>query len=833
PMNGVIGMTTLLMDSGLTEEQRDYVETIRVSGESLLTIINDILDFSKIEADKIELEEQPFELRQCIEEALDLMASKAAEKRLELAYTLSDGVPEAILGDVTRLRQVLVNLLGNAVKFTETGEVVVYVESRAVRSSGSQTLHELQFSVRDTGIGIPADRLDRLFSSFSQVDSSTTRKYGGTGLGLAISRRLAELMGGTMWVESTVGVGSTFYFTTLVGEASLVEDRSLSGIQPVLEGKRVLIVDDNETNRKILLKQTENWGMAPTAWSSAQQALDWVDRGGTYDFALLDMQMPEMDGMMLAEGLRARDTVKDSPLIMLSSVGSRVRAGGLLDAALTKPVRQAQLFEVLSNAAVTQDRLRHGPDWNPPTEPTSEPSPSQSAEPQKPAEPPQEISRDSHQEVTPAATRLATKPTPSRSVSGQVEEPQSHAKSTLPQPESIGEPKVPQTPVGPPASRQTSGSQTSLRILLAEDNAVNQKVAMGILGRLGYKADVAANGLEVLKALELKTYDVILMDVQMPEMDGLEATRHIRQTIPRERRPRIVAMTANAMQGDRDRCLEAGMDDYIPKPVRHEDLAAALDRSARIAANRRPPASRNTPKTSSAPNPVEAILDRTPTRLDFNTLIGPKNVRAKRKETEKQSESRSETPSTDPTHNVSEPPKPTTDTTTSGTEVVPSKEEAPVEPQIHEAHVSELQESAVTLTEEEIDVAARAIPEHLRQLTGVQDYGFALEVLNSYLRSDEVLLQQIMSAHRQGDAATLGKAVHKLKSSSGILGATRLAERCAELEGHARSNMLSGTNGLLQGVAEDVRTFRVVANRALELIEEQHGETSESETPAA
>ncbi|HYG66501.1 MAG TPA: ATP-binding protein, partial [Anaeromyxobacteraceae bacterium] len=337
------------------------------------------LDFSKIEADKIELEEQPFEIRQCVEEALDLLTKKAAEKRIEIAAVISEDVPEAVLGDVTRLRQVLVNLLSNAVKFTEHGEVVVTVEGRTSRGSGNQRIHELQFAVRDTGIGIPESRLSRLFQSFTQVDSSTTRKYGGTGLGLAISRRLAELMGGTMWVESTVGQGSTFYFTVLVREATLPEEAerpSLKGTQPLLEGKRVLVVDDNATNRKILLKQTENWGMHPTAFAGGPEALDWLDRGGHYDMALLDMQMPEMDGLALAEALRARPTLRECPIVMLSSVGHRIRGGGVLDAALTKPVKQAQLYDVLASVASTQARLRQLPDWatSEPAEPEAPPA---------------------------------------------------------------------------------------------------------------------------------------------------------------------------------------------------------------------------------------------------------------------------------------------------------------------------------------------------------------------------------------------------------------------------------------------------------------------------
>ncbi|MDX1419213.1 MAG: response regulator, partial [Rubricoccaceae bacterium] len=582
PMNGVIGMTSLLADTALTDEQRDYVETIRVSGESLLTIINDILDFSKIEADKIELEEQPFDIRQCVEEALDLLTQKAAEKRIEIAALIAEDVPEAVLGDVTRLRQVLVNLLSNAVKFTERGEVVVSVESRSAHGSGGQRVHELQFAVRDTGIGIPESRLNRLFQSFTQVDSSTTRKYGGTGLGLAISRRLAELMGGTMWVESTVGEGSTFYFTTLVRETTLPDETdrpSLKGVQPLLEGKRVLVVDDNATNRKILLKQTENWGMQPTACASGAEALDWLDRGGTYDIALVDMQMPEMDGLALAAAFRARPAIRECPIVMLSSVGQRIRAGGVLDAALTKPVKQAQLYDVLTSVASTQERLRQMPaEWTAPDpEPTS---PSMAAA--SPADPVRETSAEAPPE---APAEIPAEPHA---------EPPAAEPNAEPTPEPI---EAAPSPTPPQPSRKP---RKPLRILLAEDNAVNQKVALGILSRLGYKADVAANGHEVLKALELADYDVILMDVQMPEMDGLAATRHIRQSIPREKRPRIVAMTANAMQGDRERCIEAGMDDYIPKPVRHEDLSVALDRCVRIALNRRP---REAPKPAPTPTP--------------------------------------------------------------------------------------------------------------------------------------------------------------------------------------------------------------------------------------
>ncbi|MBC7248740.1 MAG: PAS domain S-box protein [Anaerolineae bacterium] len=489
PLNAVIGMTGLLLDTELTEEQAEYAETIRRSGEALLALINDILDFSKIEAGKMELEEQPFEVRLCVEESLDLIAPGAAEKGLELAYIIEDDVPGAIVGDATRVRQILVNLLSNAVKFTEKGEVVVLVESRALGGEA----HEVHFAVRDTGIGIPAERMGRLFQSFSQVDTSTTRKYGGTGLGLAISKRLAEMMGGEMWVESEVGKGSTFHFTIVAEAVPGHRKVYLRGPQPVLAGKRVLIVDDHETNRIILTRQVAAWGMLPRATGSAVQALEWVRRGEHFDAGILDMHMPEMDGVTLAQEIRKERGGAELPLVMLSSLGERVGEEGLFTAYMTKPVKAGQFYEVLMGVfgGVT---VRMG--------------------------------------------------------AGAMKE----------------------------RFDRELGQRHPLRILLAEDNVVNQKVALRILERLGYRADVAANGLEVLDALGRQSYDVVLMDVQMPEMDGVEATRRIHEIWGSNGRPRIIAMTAHALSGDRERYLEAGMDDYISKPVRVEELVQALER---------------------------------------------------------------------------------------------------------------------------------------------------------------------------------------------------------------------------------------------------------------
>jgi PAS domain S-box-containing protein len=508
PMNGVIGMTGLLLDTELTAVQREFAETIRNSADSLLTIINDILDFSKIEAGKLSFETLDFDLVETVEGALDMFAERARFKGIELASEVPADIPARLRGDAGRLRQVITNLLGNGIKFTDKGEVVV----RLAKESETDKDVVISFSVKDTGIGIPEEVQNRLFQAFTQADNSTTRRFGGTGLGLAISKQLVAMMGGEIGVKSEPGKGSTFWFTARLGKQMGPPEPIPSIYFRDLFDLRVLVVDDNATNRQILRHQLFAWKMQKGSASNGFEALDLLrtaaKEGKPYELALLDMQMPEMDGMTLAKSIKADPLISSTRLIILTSMGyahtqEELKAAGV-DAFLVKPVKQSRLFDCLVNV----------------------------------------LGRA-------AAEHVFTKP----------------AKDA-PQPER-------------PAAEAPKVNKT--RILLAEDNAVNQKVALAQLRTLGFSADSVVNGHEVITALNKTPYDIILMDCQMPEMDGYEATRLIRQSeknagVSWKAPIRIIAMTANAMSGDREKCIAAGMDDYLSKPVRRSELALAMAR---------------------------------------------------------------------------------------------------------------------------------------------------------------------------------------------------------------------------------------------------------------
>jgi signal transduction histidine kinase/CheY-like chemotaxis protein len=486
PLSGVIGMTGLLMDTTLTDEQREYVETIRASGDALLEIINDILDFSRIEAGRVRLETLEFSPRFVVEEAVELFAEAAANKGIELVLDVEPNVPDLVIGDPGRLRQVLINLIGNGVKFTDSGEVVVRARPHEAKGPGIA----VQFEVADTGVGLTEEEEAQIFAVYSQLDSSTTRRHGGTGLGLAIARMLTQLMGGEIGVDSEKGRGSRFWFTALFREAAGKRSESRSGAR--LAGTTVAIIDDNKTNRLILERYIRSWGMRGHSFETGSEALREMrlvsDGEERFEVAIVDLMMPGMDGAAVAAAMRADEGLRDLAVIMLTSAGQSETAIPGVDVAIVKPVRPSQLFDVLQ--VVLGSRGLH-------------------------------------------------------------EEESAHV-------------------VAPHGSRA--------RVLVVDDNAANQKVALRMVERLGYRADVAASGGEAVSMLGKGHYDAVLMDCQMPEMDGYEASRQIRHNERGGRRVPIIAMTADAVPGERERCLGAGMDDYVSKPIKMHVLAAVLER---------------------------------------------------------------------------------------------------------------------------------------------------------------------------------------------------------------------------------------------------------------
>lgn len=491
-LNGVLGMSNLLLNTELNALQQDYAENIRLSGENMVEIINDVLDFARMDSGKLEITNEPFSLQTSIEEVIDVLAFRAVEKELDLIYFIDKDVPENIISDALRLRQVLLNLTSNAIKFTESGEIFISVKLLD-RHDDSATL---RFQVKDTGIGIESKRLPHLFEPFVQAGNATSRKYGGTGLGLAISQRLIRMMGGEIWAESEPGKGSAFFFNIKV-MVPVTEEAEPKGGEEVaeLKDRRVLIVDDNETNCSIIKKYIEGWGMTGITAGSGNEALELLDREGPFHLAVLDYHMPGMNGIQLARKIRIRGRYENLPVILLSSMDEGMEyPTDLVSARLIKPVKSKSLFN----------------------------------------------------EVLQIMTDVQKK-----------------AKQT----------KIPENQIDTDLSKRLP-----LQILVAEDNPVNQKLAISLLNLMGYKPDAAANGLEVLRMMENKEYDMILMDLQMPEMSGMDAAQRIFEDYPPEKRPCIIAITANALLGDKEKCFEIGMVDYMAKPIRIHELQNVIEK---------------------------------------------------------------------------------------------------------------------------------------------------------------------------------------------------------------------------------------------------------------
>ncbi|MEM6427753.1 MAG: ATP-binding protein, partial [Deinococcota bacterium] len=730
PMNAVIGMSGLLLETPLGAEQRDYAQTIRQSGDALLTIINDILDFSKIEAGRLELEEQPFDLHECISSAFDLVAGKANERDLDLSYQLAADVPFVVVGDITRLRQIILNLLSNAVKFTEVGEVIVRVSYREQDS-------EFHIEVEDTGIGIPEDRLHRLFKSFSQVDASTTRRFGGTGLGLAISRKLAELMNGRMWVESQVGVGTTFHFTVAMApHQGRRHVAYLSPNVPFLESKRALLLIGNNNVANMLTTQLEYWGVRTTLVTTSQAALDLLGGAANFDLALVDRALVDhsLDGTDSLKAILQR--IKHSLVLLRGPSRRQEDRSSLADATVfTLPLRIPSLFDTL---------------------------------------------------------RQLFKPT--------------------------------QTDASTIRTQSNLSLQTNLRLLLVEDNTINQKVALGQLSRLGFRADVASNGLEAVSLLENLPYDIVLMDVQMPEMDGLEATRVIRSKAIKQ--PYIIAMTANAMRGDREACLAAGMNDYLSKPLKLHQLVTALEKAIDIYLR---DLQRDVAETS--------VIDTSATDIVFgdgmfsdatlNEMVLKQVIFSDPALRDAVFEDLPASP--DPSEDVVMSDQDTY--LQSSGELQPAASAALATQEagttsylrkdvIDTSFLEELREYQIEgepdIVNDLVTLFLDETPDRLEHLSELTEMIFAAESTVIAQSADSSNKDGINNSNEKSNIEMIRRIAHSLKSNSATLGAKRLGELFAELEQQSRAGDLSQVDTLIPEIRQE---FRVVKQALETMIE--------------
>ncbi len=719
PMNGVLGMAGLLAKTELTPEQQDFVETIQASGQNLLRVINDILDFSKLEAGVMQLENIEFDLSSCLEDVVDLLATPADAKGIELMGWIDADVPRKCIGDPTRLRQVLMNLTGNAIKFTAMGEVVI----QASLESETPTEAMVYFRVTDTGIGISADDLHKLFQSFSQVDASTTRQYGGTGLGLAISKQIVELMGGEIGLESQVGHGSTFWFSVRLGKAATHPDSGGEISHPELAGVKLLVVDDNATNRFSLAYMTSGWGMRVTEASCGLEALKALKgaaaAGQPFDIALVDMQMPQMDGEKLCKLILLDPTLARTRLVVMTSlslrdIAERIRKAGFGDY-LIKPVKESRLFDILITCLAKPARNEIG-----------------GRNPQIPKSRP---------------------PIPN--------DPTSKIRNRTTQPP------------------QNTVKRRNLKILVVEDNAINQKVVINQLKQLGYPADCAGNGQEALDILEKKEYDIVLMDCQMPVLDGYGATVVLRKREGADRHTVVIAMTANAMKGDRERCLAAGMDDYLSKPVDMTALGAALERWEKSRFSRQE-------GLSQAKEPVEPPGGRSPAK----ERVEPTGGRSPAKEP------------VEPTGGLSPAKEP----------AEPTGGLSPAEPG-NEAHEGKADNSSGTPASCKPSATSYVAGElmDLKRLNDVSggDVEFQRELLQAFVADAVAKLALIKQALQSNDCQTIVSQAHQLKGASGNVGVPSMQATAKTLEMQAREQNLQGADVLVASLENTLELVEV------------------------